>query len=129
MNGKKNGRGRLITEESVYNGEWKDDKLHGFGLNQYRTLDKYEGFHYMGQFHAYGKFQCPDGESYEGEFHHGKQQGHAISTWPNGNIYEGPFKNGMKHGIAVIKEPGRQRKSEWREDEFVRWIESSNALD
>ena len=84
----------------------------------------------MHNFHAYGKFQFPDGESYEGEFHHGKKQGHAISTWPNGNIYEGPYKNNMMHGIGIFQNSqGQKRKSEWHEDELIRFIDSNNDLD
>ena len=104
--------------------------FHGFGLEIYHNIYKYEGFHYMGRHHAYGILSFLDGENYDGEFLHGKKQGHGICTWNTGEKYEGQFKNNMIHGIGIFHQLGKkQRKSEWREDEHIRFIDSSNNLD
>ena len=45
-NGKRNGIGKFYyTEKSVYNGEWKDNKMNGFGVLTYASGNlAYEGY-------------------------------------------------------------------------------------
>lgn len=44
MNGKKQGRGKIIDQtESIYEGEWLDDKRNGLGFYKYANGDLYEG--------------------------------------------------------------------------------------
>ena len=74
MAGVVNGRGRRIRINGrMYDGEWKDDKRHGFGLNRWPSNNSYEGYFYLDKKHAYGSYTFPDGHIYEGEYHHDKQ--------------------------------------------------------
>jgi hypothetical protein len=40
---------------AVYEGEWKDDQQHGYGVEKWVDESKYEGYYVMGKKHGQGK--------------------------------------------------------------------------
>ena len=60
MNGKKEGYGIcFFPEGSRYEGEWKDDQMHGFGKLFYANGSlAYEGQWKDSEFHGIGKVYC-----------------------------------------------------------------------
>ena len=58
-----------LANGDVYEGEWKDDMMHGQGIYDY-----------------------VDGRKYLGEWKCGKQDGQGSETWPNNDTYEGQYK-------------------------------------
>jgi hypothetical protein len=55
-----------------YEGQWKDDKQHGFGKEIWKNGDEtYDGEFVNGLKHGKGKFSWIDGSYYEGEFEDG----------------------------------------------------------
>ena len=82
VDGKASGEGRLFwhssTGEDVYEGEFRDGKIHGRG-----------------------NFFYANGNRYEGEWHDGKKHGRGTYTWTEGDRYEGPVVRAVCFGIAV----------------------------
>ena len=64
MHGK--GRYYYAANGNEYNGDWVNDKKHGFGDFVWKSGDRYRG-HYLND----------------------KKSGHGIYTWPNGDKYDG----------------------------------------
>ncbi len=68
-----------FDKKDKYDGEWKDDKIHGVG-----------------------KFMWKCGDRYDGEWKDGKMQGRGVFVWSNGDIYDGEFNNNLKHGKGTL---------------------------
>ena len=89
------------TEELIgceyYDGEWKDDKMDGYGTYLYSNGDKYEGYWRMGSQNGKGKYIFTDGRSYEGEWKMQKMHGTGFFSCLdkyanfNGEFREGKF--------------------------------------
>jgi hypothetical protein len=61
----------------IYEGEWKDDKAHGYGV-----------YHHL------------NGATYEGEWVEDRQNGKGKETWPDGSIYVGNYSDGKPKSIS-----------------------------
>eukprot|EP01032_Pedospumella_encystans_P039212 gene39212-biopygen17190 len=123
-----NGRGMLTLKSGdIYEGEFKDGKMHGQGKlthpdgnaregefkegkfwNGTGTLtlksgDVYEGEFKEGIMRGQGKLTYPDGRTLEGEFKEGKiWNGSGKLTFKNGDFHEGEFKEGKMHGQGKV---------------------------
>ena len=98
-NSKRHGKGILDTHKVHYEGEFKDDKLSGKG----RITFKLEGHIYEGDFdnneiNGFGTFKWKNGDSYTGNMLNGKMHGNGKYTYNNGVVYEGRYNNGVKEG-------------------------------
>ncbi len=98
--GKANGRGIGIwyPSGSVYEGDWKDNKRHGFG-------------HY----------KWADGESYKGEYKDDHRHGTGIYFWKNGQRYEGGWADDMREGEGVVyHSTGKEKlRGVWKKDNYI----------
>ena len=78
-----------------YDGEWKDDKMDGYGVYLYSNGDKYEGYWKDGFQNGKGKYIFTDGRSYEGEWKmqkmHGTGNFHCLDKYAN---FSGEFREG-----------------------------------
>ena len=74
------GKGQLYLPNgrTEYNGEWRNDEPHGWGISN--------NFSQKGEPLLWKK--------YEGEFFKGDMSGRGKVTFSNGGTYEGDFKNG-----------------------------------
>ena len=82
-----------------YEGEWKDDKMCGFGIYHYSNGDVYEGEWLDDMHHGFGKYFFTDGNRYEGEWKNNKYHGVGIEEG-NTFYYEGCFQNGKREGLG-----------------------------
>jgi len=98
------GEGKFISPDgSVYKGQWVENCI---------------GPH--------GSISWPGGPEYEGAFKNGLQHGKGKVSWPDGRSYEGEFANGKQHGKGVYcKPPSVSSLSEWRDGQFVQWLEGA----
>ena len=83
VDGKGSGKGRTVWRnkngESVYDGERRDGKHHGYGIYTSASGNRYEGMWQDGEEHGRGTLNFSDsGIRYEGEFHRGKVHGPGI---------------------------------------------------
>lgn len=128
INGVRHGLGMLTIAAipgskalTIYEGEWKDDKLQGFGKLHYPKVGlAYEGdFKNTQEVQGFRKVTFPSGASYEGEGRGGKRHGFGKQTNPNGDIYIGEFKEDKRHGMGKYEEAGRKSLvGLWRNDKF-----------
>ena len=103
LDSKRHGKGVLDTQKVHYEGQFVDDKLCGKG----RIMFKNEGHVYEGEFknndiNGYGTFKWKNGDSYTGYMSNGKMHGKGKYTYNNGVIYEGIYNNGVKQGKGKI---------------------------
>ena len=78
-----------------YDGEWKDDKMDGYGVYLYSNGDKYEGYWTCGCQNGKGKYTFTDGTSYEGEWQMHKMHGTGtFSCLDKYSNFNGEFREG-----------------------------------
>ena len=93
-----------------YDGEWKDDKMDGYGVYLYSNGDKYEGYWTSGCQNGKGKYTFTDGTSYEGEWKMHKMHGtgtfSCLDKYAN---FSGEFRDGkfMSQNQPELKEEKR----------------------
>ena len=121
----------LDEHEGVYEGETKNNKMHGIGKFTFDDGYIYEGTFENGErvieepgklyfplteewemYEGYfdenfdcnieGKILYRDGVIYEGQWNSGIRHGIGKFTYSNGNIYEGNFVNDNMHGIGKM---------------------------
>ncbi len=100
------GKGTLIwykngDKNGSYEGEMKNGKPHGKGINTDSKGNRYEGDFVDGKPHGKGINTNSKGNRYEGDFVDGKPHGKGIHTDSKGNRYEGDFVDGKPHGKGI----------------------------
>lgn len=79
-NGKRSGFGVMIYynghSKNRYEGGWKDDKMHGWGVETSAAGACYEGEQKAGKAHGLGVFIGADGFRHDGGFKDDKRDGH-----------------------------------------------------
>ena len=100
-NDKPSGRGRLSSEELVYEGEWRNGLRHGYGTETCTNGEKYVGQWNEGKYHGHGELIKSNGSKYNGEFLRGKFHGKGIYK-NNDIIYDGQWYHGSRHGQGVL---------------------------
>lgn len=78
-----NGRGKFISSQVTYDGEWENNRPYGQGTETFR-----------------------DNSIYRGNFKMGKKEEKGVFTWSaNNKKYDGNFKNGEMHGRGTLSIP------------------------
>lgn len=98
----RNGRGTLSfcsnsaieTKFEKYSGEWKDDKMEGFGVYEYISGAKFTGNWKENKHYGTGKYEFPDGSYYEGEWVDHLMHGAGTFTSSSGESWSGEFREG-----------------------------------
>jgi hypothetical protein len=102
--GRRDGYGIMKYDEtqesgvSLYEGDWKNNTMHGKGKVTYKDGGYYEGTFEDNMFHGLGTFFYSNGNKYEGTFYNGNETGKGITTYNNGDIYTGYHVNGIREG-------------------------------
>jgi len=114
------GKGKLIHPtndnseygQEFYDGDWHEDKMHGFGVYNYANGDIYEGEWEHNLHSGYGKYLFTDGSRYEGEWKEHKMHGSGKYLDINGVIWDGEFRDGhfISKDQARLKEEKRIQK-------------------
>lgn len=103
-----------ITEDVIYEGEFKNDQKHGKGIfMDYKNKMFYVGHFDENQFSGKGSLiKETIKEKYEGEFKAGKYEGQGVLT-EDFNHFEGSFQNGQRHGVGNQKISGMKSYEGW----------------
>ena len=144
--GEKWGKGELITEKYHYKGDFKNDKLHGYGIidfliegqtyegnfenneingkgvYKWKNGDIYEGDMKNGKMNGNGKYIYFDGKIYEGQYINGIKEGKGKLLYPDGKCFEGDFKNGYPHGEGLYTKNGNTRKVLFNQGKYIKTI-------
>ena len=123
--GQRNGKGRFIwvTKGDMYEGDWKDDMMHGKGLYIFSNGKVYYGDWFEGEMHGKGVMKYSDGY-YEGDWVHDKREGKGkffyTADIEKGDIYEGEWRDDEKNGKGIYKYAnGDIYEGEWKDDEEI----------
>jgi len=93
----------LLSDDSVYVGQWKDGKRYGKGICYLSNGGLMEGYWSNG-LHMRGRMIFPNGDVYEGEYFHMRKQGKGrFEDFKSEVSYEGEWLNELKHGFGVEK--------------------------
>lgn len=123
LNNKKSGNGKLIWADGrCYVGEFFDDKMHGVGECLWPDDKRYYGEWVKDKMHGQGEFLWSDGREYYGQYYQNLEDGNGKMIFSNGDLYEGTWRRGKQHGFGVLKDSNGERKGEWRDGKFIRWI-------
>jgi hypothetical protein len=84
-----------------YDGDFKNDKLHGRG-HLINNGEIYEGDFFEGIKSGYGKIYYKNGEKFEGQMRDNKRNGTGNLYKKNGEIFEGIFENDLRKGEGTL---------------------------
>jgi len=102
----------------MYDGEWKEDRLHGYGTYNYKNGDVYTGQWSAADMHGEGVMTYANQDIYDGEWKEDCKDGKGIMKYHNGDVYEGEFRKNNMHGKGTYEyADGDVLKSigEWKE--------------
>lgn len=92
-----------MANGDVYDGEWFNDRAHGYGIKTFLNGDFHEGEYRHDVRELHGIYQWANGDEYDGNWDAGELSGLGIYTYANGDIFEGRWKHGQKHGPGYFK--------------------------
>ena len=121
-----NGKGKLISQNYEYNGEFVDGEKNGEGTIKFDDGTEYSGNFANNNFNGYGNMKWnndleyhgnfqdnylegngvlfnKNGEKYEGNFDKNTFQGKGKYTYLNGDEYEGDFECGIRKGKGIYR--------------------------
>lgn len=75
VHGKLNGYGLFADPKLKYEGEWKDNKKNGVGVEVFESRESYSGFFINGEMSLLGTFNSNDQYIYYGEWESNKFHG------------------------------------------------------
>lgn len=103
MNGKYYGKGEYqFKNGNKYDGQWRDDQMHGTGVYYYPDGSRYEGLFVNGKKNGKGNFYFSSGDIYIGDWKDDLKNGNGVIYHANGDRYEGLFLNDKKHGKGSL---------------------------
>jgi hypothetical protein len=110
-NGERYGKGRCYVSDGSYmEGYWSNGLLHRKGRTIQANGDVYEGGYLHGKREGKGRFEDATGATrYEGDWHEGYMHGHGHQIC-EGRDYEGDFVMGVKQGEGVMQWDGKTYK-------------------
>ena len=101
--GMADGIGKLITGNSKYFGEYKNDQSNGFGIYHNNINETvYEGYWLNDVQNGCGIEKWSDSSIFIGEYLNGFKSGIGLYIWPDGSRYEGEFKNNKFEGFGMF---------------------------
>ncbi|XP_029371075.1 MORN repeat-containing protein 3 isoform X1 [Echeneis naucrates] len=108
---KKHGKGLQLWKKSgaTYNGKWKNGKRDGYGIYSVLIPEtkeyerKYCGKWKNGKKHGYGTYFYSNSAVYEGEWSEGLRSGWGRMYYESGDTYEGEWMKDKNHGQGIIR--------------------------
>lgn len=92
---------------TVYDGNWRDDRPNGRGVEYYPDTSRYEGDFKDGKKHGEGKYTWADSKIYKGQFVDGHIDGKGqLLIKGRRSFYEGEFARGQKSKGKLITDYG-----------------------
>lgn len=93
----KNGNGKFVSAfaKMIFQGQMKQDKMHGEGTYFFTDGRVFTGQWKYGLRQGEGYLRWPDGRSYRGQWREGKQDGHGVMEDADGSTTKGPWYQGQ----------------------------------
>ncbi len=114
VDSKREGRGIcLFTDGTLYEGEWKRNKEHGYGklMSSDRKQIIYEGEWERGRMQGTGTYYygssdpLKPGSRYVGEFRENLRNGMGRYFLADGSVYDGQWRDGVMNGLGIFTWP------------------------
>lgn len=116
VNGELIGEQKLtFPDGSSYEGEVKNGKRNGYGIQVYPTGITYYGHWENDYQNGYGDLDIDDDWYYSGEWKNGLYDGKGYFSFPNFS-YEGEWKAGKKDGYGTLTLANLQYEGFWKDD-------------
>jgi hypothetical protein len=116
--------------KEIYEGDWIEDQMTGYGVYIYSNGDRYEGQFLNNQHNGLGKYYFTDGSKYDGEWKDHKMHGSGKYWDINGVLWAGEFREGsyISKEQAKLKEEKRikmriKKLSESPNEFYKKWEE------
>ncbi|XP_041806349.1 alsin-like isoform X4 [Chelmon rostratus] len=99
---------KTLNKPDIYQGHWREGKIHGFGKYKYASGEVYEGCFSDGQRHGYGmlssgKMAKKSSSVFIGHWVHDKKTGYGVyDDITRGEKYMGVWLDEQRHGSAVV---------------------------
>ena len=117
----------------MYQGEWKDNIMEGFGIYNFVNGRTYIGEWKENKLHGYGEFTWVEGKKYYGFYKCDKKDGFGIYYWPGEKFLLAFWKDGKQNGAGkfikgkLVKygkwKDGKKEKIFNNEDQFFNCLE------
>ncbi|KAK1940207.1 MORN repeat domain containing protein, partial [Babesia divergens] len=91
----------LMSDGSVYCGQWQDKVRHGFGKHYSMDGTRYVGSFVNDYYEGTGEILYMNGDNFKGLFKKGLRNGKGIMVYSNGDMFEGDWKDGVREGFGV----------------------------
>ncbi|XP_076603108.1 alsin-like isoform X2 [Chaetodon auriga] len=97
-----------LNKTDIYQGHWREGKIHGFGKYKYASGEVYEGCFSDGQRHGYGmlssgKMAKKSSSVFIGHWVHDRKTGYGVyDDITRGEKYMGMWLDEQRHGNAVV---------------------------
>ena len=119
LDGKKTGTGTYVWNNgNIYEGEFKDDFMHGTGKLYIVGKGTYEGEYVEGKKSGEGTFNFANGDTYKGAWLNDKMEGEGKYTFANGDTYSGDFSNNMFNGYGTYTKNGQSYSGIWKNNAY-----------
>lgn len=116
INGELIGEQKLtFPDGSSYEGEVKNGKRNGYGIQVYSTGITYYGHWENDYQNGYGDLDIDDDWYYSGEWKNGLYDGNGYFSFPDFS-YEGEWKAGKKDGYGTLTLANLQYEGFWKDD-------------
>ena len=105
-NGYRQGQGTeySISNETVYQGLWKNDKYNGKGTLWMPDGCRFEGTFVDGKLNGEGYFyRANESMGFHGQFENGEKNGEGVEYEEDGSEYHGTFKHNKRNGHGIVK--------------------------
>merc|ERR1711957_268435 len=113
-----------------YEGEWRNDSMHGRGKQSWSDGRSYEGQFANGRFSGQGRmgWRAEKGVLvYEGDYKDDMKHGTGKFTWADGRIYDGEWKMGKRDGMGKYTGSNGEKKiGYWEANKWTRWADEAN---
>eukprot|EP00929_Paragymnodinium_shiwhaense_P034365 TRINITY_DN18714_c0_g1_i1.p1 TRINITY_DN18714_c0_g1~~TRINITY_DN18714_c0_g1_i1.p1 ORF type:complete len:435 (+),score=72.92 TRINITY_DN18714_c0_g1_i1:86-1390(+) len=91
------------VDGSSYNGQFLCGLKHGCGVYTASSGTLvFEGQFRQDKMHGWGKYRFNDGRFYDGQWEDGRMHGEGSMHWPNGSSYSGGYRQGVREGQGTF---------------------------
>ena len=99
----------------MYQGEWKDNIMEGFGIYNFVNGRTYIGEWKENKLHGYGEFTWVEGKKYYGFYKCDKKDGFGIYYWPGDKFLIAFWKEGKQNGVGKFIKDKTIKYGKWKD--------------
>jgi len=116
------GKGSLkLPDESIYEGDFFNNKFSGFGKFAWINGEEYEGEWSEDKKHGKGRYTYEDGQIFYGDFVEDNPHGFGELKKVDGTVYQGFWDNGTPKGVGLGLNGEMKTVGRWNNGSFSGW--------